>query len=688
MPQAFSLSALRHFFINEYRQNKGVPAARRFDLSFLGCALGFLLSALCMAHAGPIGKHPIFFSVSYTLSFLFLLGFIRTFPEAWSAREQFVLILSVALVARLFFLAFPASFDVNRYVWEGYVLNHGFNPYIHPPDDPILKPLLNEVWDGINHKDATACYPPLAMLLFRLSALIDPNPLVFKAVMILFDMGTICALSLILGSRGVLMGRLSLYALNPLVLVFIAGEGHLDAVQVFFMSLCFYFLFQKRDALGFFSLGCAIMSKYMVVVIAPFLIDRENWKKSPWVLGGLFFYVPFWDTGADLFSSLVPFSAVMHYNDSVTVIIRALFGPHTLWVSALFLGGCLFTIFVTVHDPLRSSYLAIGCSLLFFTTLHPWYLVLITPFLLFFPSRPWLYLHWGVVLTVPVLYAEYETGVFQEIHWIKLLEYVPFYGLLIWEGFRSVPLPSSHAFKSVSTLCVVIPTLNESGNVARCLKTLGGVQAVSEMIVVDGGSSDGTAELARSSGARVITAKKGRGIQIDAGVEACLGDVVLVLHADCVIQRGTLDRVVLELNREPRYIGGAIGMAYDEASFKNRVVAWLNNARARWTGISFGDQAQFFRKEALKLIDGYPDLMLMEDVELAMRLKEHGPLCFIPKGVVASARRWKEVGFWLTLRTVVFNCLRYLIQRRFGIGDQMRREEYERYYERSLQKNA
>jgi rSAM/selenodomain-associated transferase 2 len=284
-----------------------------------------------------------------------------------------------------------------------------------------------------------------------------------------------------------------------------------------------------------------------------------------------------------------------------------------------------------------------------------------------------------VVFTVPVLHVECQTGIFQEIHWLKLFEYVPFYGLLLWEGFRSFPSPTSQFFESVSGISVIIPSLNESHNIGRCLESVKNHASI-EMVVADGGSTDGTPEIARSLGARVVEGKKGRGTQIGAGIRACRGDVILILHADCVLDPDVLHHVLMRLNGEARYIGGSVGMVYHKASFKNQLVTWLNNTRARLTGISFGDQAQFFRREALELMGGYPELMLMEDVELAMRLKEHGPVCFIPRGVVASDRRWRKLGFWGTFGRVVFHCTRYLVQRRLGIQDETGKDDYDCYY--------
>jgi len=329
----------------------------------------------------------------------------------------------------------------------------------------------------------------------------------------------------------------------------------MEAVQAFFICLCFYLFSQKREGWGFFSLGCAVMSKYFAIVFMPFLINAKNWKKIVFLLGALVvFTLPFLNTISYLFTSLVPLGTVMHYNDSLTALLRAILGPKAIWMSVILLGVCLSVIFLIVHEPLRSSYLAAGCLLLLLGTLHPWYLILITPFLVFFPSRAWLYLHFAVVFTFPVLHAEQFAGVFQEIHWLKLPEYLPFYGLLLWDFFRNRQIFPGPYFKPVAGISVVIPTLNESRNIGRCLDTLRKEKAVLETTVVDGGSTDGTQEIATSMGARTIKAKKGRGNQIRAGIHQCQGDLILILHADCLIRKSTLTRVLQEL-----ILDGAIG---------------------------------------------------------------------------------------------------------------------------------
>ena len=157
-----------------------------------------------------------------------------------------------------------------------------------------------------------------------------------------------------------------------------------------------------------------------------------------------------------LFNSLKPFGLVMHYNDSLTVFLRDWFGPNSTLVSVILLTICFAFIFLLVHDPLKSSYLAVGCLLLLISTLHPWYLTLMAPFLVFFPSRAWLYLHAAVVFTFPVSHYSYYTGVFQEIHWIKWFEYLPFYGLLLWDTFRNRPYFTDRHFVSVQNISIII----------------------------------------------------------------------------------------------------------------------------------------------------------------------------------------------------------------------------------------
>jgi len=610
---------------------------------------------------------------------------VRWFPNNLSSSKVFVIIFTLGAAARLLFLQYPVGNDVFRYVWEGYIQNLGFNPFKYAPNNPALAEIargaLYSVWKQINQPELAAAYPPMSLLIFRALVRVAPDPFLFKWVMIGFDLGVMAVLMLLINLRGSAPSRLILYAANPLILVYVAGEGHLDVIQVFFLCLAMYLIiFKKYDVTGFLMLGLAILTKYFALIALPFLVNAENRLKSFAVLIPLVLYLAFIDAGTGIFHSLGIFAADFHYNDILTVFMRSVAGDLHLYATLALLLICLAWICLFVHDQLRSLYLAVGCLLIFLPTLHPWYLVLIVPFLVFFPSGAWLYLQAAIVFTFPVIAVEYQTGVFQEIEWLKYLEYVPFYALLIWGLFRNSYLSRDKAFASPQTITVVVPTLNEGNNLERCLQALKNRTVLKEVIVADGGSTDQTREIAVRNGARVVESPKGRGLQIEKGIQTAAGDLIMVLHADCVAEKGVFGKVLRLLESNPDAVGGAVGMKFEQQNPRTDLIAFLNNARTFLTGIAFGDQAQFFRSEALAAMGGFPRSMLMEDVELSLRLKKVGRLVFLRTGIVVSGRRWQGNGFARRLLTVLRLFFGYLIERRFGRIDPLMKHYYEIYY--------
>ena len=338
---------------------------------------------------------------------------------------------------------------------------------------------------------------------------------------------------------------------------------------------------------------------------------------------------------------------------------------------------CLIWVYMFVQEAMRGVYLAVGCLLLFLPTLHPWYLILIAPFLTLFPSRAWLYLQAAVLFTFPVAAVEYKTGVFQEIHWVKLMEYLPFYGLLIWGIWHNGYCLREKFRRPAATISVIVPSLNEANLLGQCLQSLKNRTGVKEVIVADGGSTDETFAIALNAGARVVKSSKGRGVQIEKGVKVATADIIVILHADCEAKSGVFESILKALEKNPYAVGGAVGMQFKQKKLQMRVVAALNNLRALITGISFGDQVQFFRAEALDAIGGFPSMMLMEDVELSLRLKELGHLVFLHEGILVSARHWQ---FSYKLMTVFRLFPRYLITRRFRRKDRIYRKYYDAYY--------
>lgn len=197
-------------------------------------------------------------------------------------------------------------------------------------------------------------------------------------------------------------------------------------------------------------------------------------------------------------------------------------------------------------------------------------------------------------------------------------------------------------------LSVIIPTLNEASSLPRAIA---GLPRDVELIVVDGQSRDRTVDTARRLGARVVVGERGRGIQMNSGAAASTGEVLLFLHADCVLGPRAADSII-EVLRDPDVVGGAFRLRIDHQRRIYRVVAFGSNLRARFLGLPYGDQAIFVRRRAFEAVGGYPDIPLMEDVALVRKLRRQGRLVRVDETVTTGTRHWNHLG---PIRTTLLN---------------------------------
>lgn len=199
-------------------------------------------------------------------------------------------------------------------------------------------------------------------------------------------------------------------------------------------------------------------------------------------------------------------------------------------------------------------------------------------------------------------------------------------------------------------LSIVIPALNEAGNLTRLLPYVLATCPQAEVIVVDGDSADETRDVVRRfPRARLLESVRGRAKQMNTGAQASEGDVLLFLHADTVLPPGTQAAIHKAL-ADPGVVGGRFDVQFDSERPIFRVIAALMNLRSRLGGICTGDQAIFVCRHVFETMGGYPDIPLMEDVELTRRLKRLGRLACLRIRVTTSARKWEREG---VLRTIL-----------------------------------
>jgi rSAM/selenodomain-associated transferase 2 len=199
-------------------------------------------------------------------------------------------------------------------------------------------------------------------------------------------------------------------------------------------------------------------------------------------------------------------------------------------------------------------------------------------------------------------------------------------------------------------LTVVIPALDEAeqitGAVASASRTAG-----CEVIVVDGGSRDGTPQRAAAAGARVVAAPRGRARQLAAGARLAKGDTILFLHADTRLPEGW-EGAVRSALADPRVVGGAFQFRFETRSPMLRFIEFGARLRFRLLRLPYGDQALFMRSSVLESLGGIPQVEILEDLDLVRALKRRGRIACLALPATTSARRYLAAG---PLRTMLRN---------------------------------
>jgi len=201
----------------------------------------------------------------------------------------------------------------------------------------------------------------------------------------------------------------------------------------------------------------------------------------------------------------------------------------------------------------------------------------------------------------------------------------------------------------MTALSIVMPALDEAAVIGRTLALLAPLRARGcEVIVVDGGSGDGTVSLAAPLADRVLAAPRGRASQMNAGAAVARGEVLLFLHADSALPADA-DRLIAEGLAASARAWGRFDARLSGPQPLLRVVERAMNLRSRATGICTGDQAMFVRREAFRRAGGFPPVALMEDIAMSRALKRISPPLCLAAPVLSSSRRWERNGVLATV---------------------------------------
>ncbi|MCG6925712.1 MAG: glycosyltransferase 87 family protein [Acidobacteria bacterium] len=406
-------------------------------------ALCGVVLSLCVANwatgAAPpfrVGAHLALYGAAFVAYLVALVA------SRGLSRRGLLLALGVALVWRAaLVVAPPFNDDINRYVWEGRIQQHGGNPFKWS-DRPTMErwaPLRDEVWDGMNHRHMPAIYPPLFQLAAWGVTSVHDSVTAMKVFLVLCEIATLGLLAWVLRRRHRPAERLLIMAWSPLALVEVAGAGHNDAFAVMWLVAGLLALELDRPLLSALAVGAGSMAKILPGVVAVAWARRYR----PWhVLAALSVIAvcvwPYLDAGRTLFHSLSRFARYWRFNETLFAPLAALLGSHEAAVRA----GTVLTLVLALvlawrrADTTTAAMALVAASLVLSPNVLPWYALWFLP-LLVVRDQPAALLFTGTVSLSYLAYPEDQSGDRWSVGWgVRALEYLPCAAVLLLTHLR------------------------------------------------------------------------------------------------------------------------------------------------------------------------------------------------------------------------------------------------------------
>ncbi len=384
----------------------GIAAA--LELGVLGTALTLVVSWMANLPGAfhDLGRFQLLYVVAFALYALAVLRLPR-----WSALPHVGwAVLAVTLATRAAFLAAPPSLsgDLFRYVWEGKVLAHGFDPYALSPADPALAALRDSaIHPFVNHPELSAIYPPLALAGYAAVAALSPSVMAIKLWCLLNEIALVVVLLAWMKRRDLSPANVLVYAWNPLVIVEFAGSAHNDPAGMLWLALALMWV-ERRPIASALAIAAGVLTKLAPLMAVPFLVLRFPWRARVIAFvsigAGLGAYLA-WTRHPD--SGLSAFGGSWRNNELLFHYLALWTGSDSIARAVAASGVAAVIGFALARGtaPERATQLGFRTALLLSPVFHPWYLGWALMFEPLKPSWPWLVLSLTMILNYGVFHT-------------------------------------------------------------------------------------------------------------------------------------------------------------------------------------------------------------------------------------------------------------------------------------------
>ncbi len=391
---------------------------------------------------------PLYMFIYFESFILFFFAYFLIFKKQFAASDEKieqkipVLIIVFGMIFRLTLLptSYTTSDDVHRYLWEGKVLVNGYNPYTTPPNDSSLVHLRDDNFEKVTFKNIPAIYPPLAQVVFAVNYLIAGNStILLKVIYLIFELITFIFILKLLVLKGKDPKLIILYAWLPLPIMEYFINAHIDLIGITFLILFIYYSEKQKYYTSSIMLALAFLSKLLALFLLPLIIKKVGFKKAIkfyaiFIFVCLIFYLPFISQNPDILAGLFKYLSRWEFNGSVYNVVKTIFsnGEIARIVCAIFLSTSVFIIAIRYTDFMNGVFAVFLCIIIFSTTLYPWYLGWIAALNVFNPFYSVLSLFFTINFSNITPLAEK----WREYPIVWIIEYVPFYGLLVYDLWR------------------------------------------------------------------------------------------------------------------------------------------------------------------------------------------------------------------------------------------------------------